>query len=85
MKITLVISLFCFSFIISEQLKCDVSSDEKVDCGFVGLNRKKCEDKGCCYRASTDGIPWCFFPGSATRNGTEKKEKSKRNETVNHN
>ena len=53
----------------------------KKDCGFIGLNRKKCEDKGCCYRVSTDGTPWCFFPGSATKLETEKKEKLKRNET----
>ena len=80
MKITLVVSLLCLSFIISEQLKCDLNSKERVDCGFVGVNRKKCEEKGCCYRRSVDGTPWCFFPGNATESENKKKEKQERPE-----
>ena len=44
----------------SKKLICNISSENKIDCGFVGINQKKCEEKGCCFIKSTDGSPWCY-------------------------
>ena len=50
---------------------CDMSLDERVDCGFVGIDQTGCEAKKCCWKPArlmteteqeTNGIPWCFFP-----------------------
>mmetsp|Transcript_13060 Transcript_13060/g.25316 ORF Transcript_13060/g.25316 Transcript_13060/m.25316 type:complete len:511 (-) Transcript_13060:336-1868(-) len=42
---------------------CSTSDQDKIDCGFVGINATGCQAKGCCWQQSgTSGIPWCFFP-----------------------
>ena len=76
MKIILIVSLLCLSFIssdIPEKFRCIVNPKEREDCGFVGIDRKKCEEKGCCYRKSVDGTPWCFY-------GRKEEEKKERKE-----
>lgn len=37
------------------------SERTKIDCGFVGINQKKCEEKGCYFKISLDGTPWCYY------------------------
>ena len=76
MKMILFVSLLCFTFNFSKPLKCRVLPKDREDCGFVGLNRQKCEDKGCCFERSVEG-PWCFYP---EKNNTEKDEASEEKE-----
>jgi hypothetical protein len=28
---------------------CEMSLDERVDCGYCGINQQQCEGKGCCW------------------------------------
>jgi hypothetical protein len=29
---------------------CDMSLDERSDCGYMGINQQLCEAKGCCWK-----------------------------------
>lgn len=43
---------------------CSVSSSDKIDCGYYGIDQDSCESKGCCWQPVYDsGVdsPWCFF------------------------
>ena len=43
-------------------LSCKVHNPHKKDCGFDGINQKKGEELGCCWKEDSDSkIPWCFF------------------------
>jgi len=43
---------------------CDVGDPKtRVNCGPAGVDEVACLEKGCCYDASVDGVPWCFHPG----------------------
>ena len=40
--------------------KCQVGY--KTDCGFVGIDKIGCEQKGCCWVPDYNGSdPWCYF------------------------
>ncbi len=72
MRMILFLSLLLLSVVISlepkkTKLKCNIPPNERQDCGFVGLDQKKCEEKGCCFLKNNHGSPWCF-------NGTKVKE-----------
>ena len=53
---------------------CEVSTDMRTDCGYMGINQQLCEAKGCCWKPARrlvehdpteqyiNDIPWCFFP-----------------------
>ena len=50
---------------------CDMGLDDRVDCGFMGIDQPKCEAKGCCWKPARlltesqeqpNDTPWCFFP-----------------------
>lgn len=46
---------------------CSLADEQKVDCGYMGINQSQCEAKGCCWRPvfseeKLSGTPWCFFP-----------------------
>mgnify|MGYP002627011126 CR=1 FL=1 len=43
-------------------LSCLVSREERVECGYLGINKEECEAKGCCWVTDDIGsiIPWCF-------------------------
>ena len=50
----LLLSLLLLSVVISRQeikniSQCNIPTNERQDCGFVGLDQKKCEEKGCCF------------------------------------
>eukprot|EP00128_Syssomonas_multiformis_P009239 Colp12_sorted_trinity150504_noHs@21457 len=36
-------------------------SGNRRDCGYFGIQQNECESKGCCWRPSNDGSPWCFY------------------------
>jgi len=41
--------------------KCPSNEASRVDCGFTGITKGRCEFNGCCWaRSLTEGIPWCF-------------------------
>ena len=37
--------------------------DERIDCGYYGIQEKECEDKNCCWSPLEEGSddPWCFY------------------------
>ena len=72
MRMMLLLSLLLLSVVMSHEpkknkLKCNIPPNERQDCGFVGLDQKKCEEKGCCFLKNNHGSPWCF-------NGTKVEE-----------
>ena len=45
---------------------CNVQDSQKIDCGYVGINKNQCETIGCCWAEShTSGIPWCYNKDSS--------------------
>ncbi|CAH1794350.1 unnamed protein product [Owenia fusiformis] len=43
---------------------CDISDNDRFDCfSDRGATQAKCEARGCCWKpASSNGIPYCFYP-----------------------
>lgn len=41
---------------------CSVKPEDRNDCGWLGIDRKNCEDRGCCYNDSVKGAKFCFYP-----------------------
>jgi len=40
---------------------CEVSESSRQDCGYIGITKDQCVNKGCCWaESSTAGVPWCF-------------------------
>ncbi|XP_010634782.1 trefoil factor 1 [Fukomys damarensis] len=39
---------------------CDVAPRQRQNCGFSGITRGQCEDRGCCFSDKFRGVPWCF-------------------------
>ena len=60
MKVLFFISLLILSYVQSNISICDISNKEKKNCGYFGIKQEKCEEKGCCYKVTSDGSPWCF-------------------------
>ena len=51
-------------------LTCTVPRFERKECGYFGIDKKECEQRGCCWLADDIGskIPWCFKGVSAGQN-----------------
>jgi glucoamylase len=49
--------------------ECSVSNEEKVDCGYSGIDETQCVSKGCCWQpvmtSSTTSTPWCYQKAGA--------------------
>lgn len=71
MKAMHILTLACiFTQAISPT--CDVSIDQKQDCGHVGTTQQICETSHCCWQPATSqgktflkplkDTPWCFYP-----------------------
>lgn len=43
---------------------CDVSPDDRNDCGWFGIDEDTCEDRECCYDDTDHGhdTKYCFYP-----------------------
>ena len=42
-------------------LSCGQYEELKKDCGYYGINQKTCEERGCCWKESSNPkTPWCF-------------------------
>ena len=66
-----IIFLVTFGFIVSAfaQDGCDVSSEDKVDCGQMGTHQDTCEAVGCCWEPvdpNPSNLPWCYYSTSTT-------------------
>ena len=65
----LIISLLLFALISCkffketektiDGLSCAVERSKRVECGEIGINQQKCEEKGCCWKVDFL-VPWCF-------------------------
>jgi len=44
---------------------CDVPEYQRADCGYFGIDQSGCENKGCCWRQSSSGAPWCYYRASS--------------------
>ena len=41
---------------------CEIEKDKRVECGYSGIDKEECEDRGCCFKAEEENsvVPWCF-------------------------
>ena len=55
---------YCFSiptYRTKDDLSCAQYEELKKDCGYIGINQKTCEERGCCWKESSNPkTPWCF-------------------------
>ena len=62
--------LIVLSFVLTAlSADCSVSTSEKMDCGYYGIDQSKCEARGCCWvpvSESSGNVPWCFYPSGHT-------------------
>ena len=43
---------------------CAMSTSERIDCGYSGINQPECEGRDCCWKecyGCDSSIPWCFY------------------------
>eukprot|EP00833_Pecoramyces_ruminatium_P013762 jgi/Orpsp1_1/1187794/evm.model.d7180000060246.1 len=46
---------------------CEVDESSRTDCGYYGINKNQCIERGCCWsESSTAGVPWCFNAKSSS-------------------
>ena len=52
---------------------CFIDKELREECGYYGIDKKECEERGCCWKVDDDNsiIPWCFH---GLRNVEKKKE-----------
>ena len=58
----LLLAAFIVGAVIAQS--CDLQDEQKVDCGFMGIDKTQCEGKGCCWKPANlvGDTPWCFYP-----------------------
>ena len=41
---------------------CELDREFREECGYYGINKKECEERGCCWKVDEieSIIPWCF-------------------------
>ncbi|XP_078379296.1 uncharacterized protein LOC144662376 [Oculina patagonica] len=39
---------------------CVMAPADRKDCGYGGVTKQQCEERGCCFDDSVRGVPWCF-------------------------
>ena len=47
----------------TDGLTCSVEREMREECGYYGINKEECEERGCCWLVDDDDsvIPWCFL------------------------
>lgn len=48
-------------YVASVSGDCNVSDNDRQDCGYVGIDQNGCQSKGCCWSPASSGAPWCFY------------------------
>lgn len=59
--------IFVALLLVGTSAQCEVSTSDRKDCGFDGIDQGSCAAKGCCWGpvdAEQPGVPWCFFKSS---------------------
>uniref|UniRef100_A0A8C8SFW1 P-type domain-containing protein n=1 Tax=Pelusios castaneus TaxID=367368 RepID=A0A8C8SFW1_9SAUR len=49
--------------------QCAVQPNARMNCGYPYISAQECNNRGCCFDDSIDGVIWCFFPSSPTEEG----------------
>ncbi len=46
----------------TDGLSCEVDRKKRTECGYYGINKEKCEKRGCCWKVDEHNsvVPWCF-------------------------
>lgn len=66
-KVQIFIILVSMMFILTSAEDCIAKEEERIDCGYMGIDQSKCEATGCCWASSTkSGVPWCFMKGKGS-------------------
>ncbi|XP_023571645.1 trefoil factor 1 [Octodon degus] len=58
--LAMVLMLVLSALVEGQTETCDVQAKARKNCGFSGITRKECEDRGCCFNNKVRGVPWCF-------------------------
>jgi hypothetical protein len=43
-----------YSTTLRKITKCDVSAGDRVNCGYEGVDKNGCVDRGCCWQSTMD-------------------------------
>jgi len=62
---------------VAKAEQCEELDEERIDCGYDGVEQKSCEGRGCCYRhAATPGAPFCYYKRKQAPVGSVKGKAS---------
>ena len=50
------------TFLTTTGKKCSLDKELREECGYKGIDKAECEEKGCCWKIDDyeSVIPWCF-------------------------
>ena len=67
------------TFRTTNGLSCRVPREKREECGYYGIEKKECEERGCCWITDEleSVIPWCFKGASSSENQGEETVVSK--------
>jgi len=55
-------NLIAFRGTVQREEQCSILDTQRIECGWPGIRRAQCKQKGCCYRDSlTPGVPYCYY------------------------
>ncbi len=44
--------------------ECDIPAEDRLDCGYYGIQLEECQSRGCCWQSSDiPGTNWCYHSG----------------------
>ncbi|KAI8069295.1 Six-hairpin glycosidase-like protein [Gongronella butleri] len=60
---TLALAVVQASPLLHKRATCTAIDDAlRMDCGTVASSESSCTSAGCCWSATSDGSPWCYYP-----------------------
>ena len=50
------------TFITENGNFCLIDRELREECGYYGIDKKECEERGCCWKVDEENsaVPWCF-------------------------
>ncbi|KAJ1112850.1 hypothetical protein NDU88_001111 [Pleurodeles waltl] len=39
-----------------------IDPEKRTDCGYLGIGKKECKKRNCCFDSSVPNVKYCFFP-----------------------